>query len=189
MDDTDNPFLPPESDDTTSDAADLDWDDDVDPRTIGKARHVPAVAIMLIVHGVLMFLAAAGLIVMMIFMLPQMREQFERQAQMQRQQNPNAPQLSAEGMTTLLSAVYGGLSAVLTLIGVLNIFAGIRNYGFRNRTLGIVSMVLNMGSIFFCWCLPLSIGLLIYGMIIYLSPEADRAFRWRSNSGSGTATA
>lgn len=189
MDDTDNPFLPPESDETTSDAADFDWDDDVDPRKVGKARHVPTIAILLIVHGVLMYVAAGGLIAMIFFMVPQMQQQFERQVEMQRQQNPNAPQVGAETMTTLVTAVYGAMSAGLAIIGTLNIFAGIRNYGYRNRTLGIVSLVLNVGSIFFCWCLPLSIGLLIYGLIIYLSPEADRAFRWRSNSSSGTAAA
>lgn len=184
MDDSENPYLPPDSDETTSDAADLDWDEDVDPRTVGKARHVPAVAIMLILHGVLMYVAAGGLIAMIFFMVPQMQQQFERQAEMQRQENPNAPQFRAETMTNLVTAVYGVMSAAVALIGTLNIFAGIRNYGFRNRTLGIVSLVLNMGSILFCWCLPLSIGLLVYGMIIYLSPEADRAFRWRSNSSS-----
>jgi hypothetical protein len=46
-------------------------------------------------------------------------------------------------------------------------------------------MVLNMGSILFCWCLPFSIGLLIFGMIVYLSPEADRAFRWQTDRTNG----
>lgn len=179
MDDFENPYLPPSSDEPASAAIPSEWDEDVDPRTIGKAKYVPRVAILMIAHGVLMFMAALGLIGMMLF-VPQIGQQIENQQEMQRQQNPNVPELSKEGMTTLLYATYGIMSAFLFLIGVLNFVAGVRNYGYRNRVLGIISLVLNMGSILFCWCLPLSAGLLIFGMIVYLSPEADRAFRWRS---------
>ncbi|TXI10151.1 MAG: hypothetical protein E6Q76_04520 [Rhizobium sp.] len=189
MDDTDNPYLPPDSDETGSNEDAFDWDPDTDPRTVGKARQVRTVAIMMIIHGVLMFLAAAGLVTMIFFLVPQMREQFDRQAQMQRQANPNAPQIAPETMTTMITALYGGMAAALASIGFLGIFAGIRNYSFRNRTLGIVTLVLNIGSIMFCWCVPLSIALLVYGMIIYLSPEADRAFRWTAESKGNAASA
>lgn len=125
---------------------------------------------------------AASLVVIgvMIFLLPQLSKQIEEQQRIQRQQNPKAPQIGDEAMTMILSAVYGGVAAVLFLIGGLNIFAGVRNFSYHNRILGIISMVLNMVSILFCWCLPLSVGLLIFGMVIYLSPEADRAFQWQS---------
>lgn len=185
MDDIENPYLPPSSDDTAPDPIPADIDDDVDPRTIGKARYVPWVAIMMIIHGALMLVAAVGLIGMIIFFVPQLSEQIEQQQRMQRQQNPNAPQLPPNSMSTILSITYGAMSACLFVIGGLGIFAGIRNYGFQNRILGIVTMVLNMVSILFCWCLPFSIGLLIFGMIIYLSPEADRAFRWQTERTNG----
>ncbi len=180
VDDFENPYLPPSSDDTAPDAIPPDLDDDVDPRTIGKARYVTWVAIMMISHGVLMLVAALGLIGMIVFFVPQFSEQIEQQQRMQRQQNPNAPQLPPNSMTTILTITYGVMSAFLFVIGLLGIYAGIRNYGYQNRILGIITMVLNMGSILFCWCLPFSIGLLIFGMIIYLSPEADRAFRWQT---------
>ena len=185
MDDFDNPYLPPSSDEPDHAAIDPDMDDDVDPRTIGKARYVPWVAILMIVHGVLMLVAALGLIGMIVFFVPQLSEQVEKQQQMQRQQNPNAPQFTKEGMAAILYATYGAMSAFLFVIGALGIYAGIRNYGYQNRILGIITMVLNMGSILFCWCLPFSIGLLIFGMIVYLSPEADRAFRWQTDRTNG----
>ncbi len=181
MDDFENPYLPPSSDDTTPAAIPPDVDDDVDPRTIGKAKYVPWVAVSMIVHGGLMLIAAIGFIVMIVFLVPQMTEQIEKQQQMQRQENPNAPQFPKEGMTALLYGTYGAMSAFLFVIGILGIYAGIRNYGYQNRILGIITMILNMGSIFFCWCLPFSIGLLIFGLIVYLSPEADRAFRWQTD--------
>lgn len=180
VDDYENPYQSPGSDDPTRAAVPSEWSEDVDPRTIGKARSVPTVAKLMILHGALMFVAGVGLISMMAFIAPQIGQQIENQQEMQRKQNPNAPRLSKEAMTTMLYAMYGAMSVCLFVIGSLNIFAGIRNHGYRNRILGVVSLVLNMGSVFFCWCLPFSIGLMIYGMIIFLSPEAERAFRWRS---------
>ncbi|MDB5345111.1 MAG: hypothetical protein JWP89_3488 [Schlesneria sp.] len=180
MDDFENPYLPPSSDEPSPAAIPSEIDDGVDPRTIGKARYVPWVAITMIAHGVLMLIAAIGFIGMIVFFVPQISEQVEKQQQMQRQENPNAPQIPKDGMTAILYVTYGAMSAFLFVIGILGIYAGIRNYGYRNRILGIITMVLNMGSILFCWCLPFSIGLLIFGMIVYLSPEADRAFRWRA---------
>jgi MFS family permease len=154
-------------------------EENIDPRMIGKARQVPTVAILMIVHGVLMFLAGCGLIALAAF-VPQITQQIEEQQKIQRQQNPNAPQISKESLQTLLTVVYSGFSVVLFVIGTINVIAGILNYGYRYRVFGIISMVLSMGSILFCWCLPLSIGLLVFGMIVYLSPEAERAFRWQS---------
>lgn len=189
MDDFDNPDQSPGSDEPTPVEISFDDDANVDPRTIGKAKYVPWVAILLGVHGVLMFLAGFGVIGVMIFVAPQMEMQIEKQQEQQRQQNPNAPQMGKEALTTMLYTMYGAMSAVLFLIGIVNIYAGFRNFGYHNRTLGIVSMVLNMGSILFCWRLPLSVGLLIFGMIIYLSPEAVQAFEWRSKSRDSIAPA
>ena len=180
MDDFDNPYLSPSSKEPASAAIRSDSDENVDPRKIGKAKYVPTVAILMIVHGVLMFVAGFSFIGVIVFVAPQISQQIENQQQIQRQQNPNVPQLSKEWMTAMLYTVYGAMSACLFLIGILNIYAGARNYGYHNRVLGVISIVFNMGSVMFCWCLPLSIGLMIFGMIIYLSPEAERAFQWRA---------
>jgi len=181
VNDFENPYQSPSSEEPAPDAIRSDSDENVDPRKMGMAKHVPTVAVLMIVHGVLMFVAGFSLIGVMVFVMPQIGQQIENQQQLQRQQNPNAPQITKEGMTAFLYVVYGAMSAFLFLIGVLNIYAGARNYGYRNRVLGVISIFANLGSILFCWCLPLSIGLLIFGMIIYLSPETDRAFRWRSS--------
>lgn len=189
MDDFDNPYQSAGSDEPTPVEIALDEDLNVDPRTIGKAKYVPWVATLLGIHGVLMFLAGFGLIGVMIFVAPQMEMQIEKQQEQQRKLNPNAPQMGKEALTSMLYTMYGAMSAVLFLIGIVNIYAGVRNFGYHNRTLGIVSMALNMGSILFCWCLPLSIGLLIFGLIIYLSPEAVQAFQGPAETGDGIAPA
>lgn len=186
MDDSDNPFRSPDSDHPApAETNPFDFDETIDPRTIGKAKYVPTIAILMIVHGVLLFAAGLALISMIFFVTPQIGQQIERQQDLDRQQNPNAPRLAKEEMVMMLNAVYGGFSAVLFCLGSLNCYAGIRNYRYRNRILGIFSLIFSLGSILFCWCLPLSIGLLIFGLIIYLSPEADRAFRWQSENIGG----
>jgi hypothetical protein len=177
VDDVNNPYRSPGADEPDASVP----EEGVDPRTIGKARYVPTVAILMIAHGVLMFVAACGLIGMTVFMTPQIAQQIEDQQKMQRAQNPNAPVFTKDGWQTMLTAIYGGMAAVLCIIGVVNLFAGIQNYRYHYRILGVISLVINMGAILFCWCLPFSLGLLIFGMIIYLSPEADRAFQWQSS--------
>ena len=179
MENVDNPYSPLSGDDPAPVAA--QWDENQDPRKLGKASEVPTVGTLMIVHGVSMIVAACCVIGMFSHFLPQLAQQIENQQQVQRRQNPNGPQLSKEGMTTLLYALYGGMSAALFVIGVVGIIAGLKNCGYRSRVFGIISLVLNMGSILFCWCAPFSLGLLIFGLIIYLSPEADRAFNWRTS--------
>lgn len=178
MADLDNPYVSPAADEPNPSGHDIN----VDPRTIGKARLVPTVAILMIVHGVLMFLAGCCLIGMIAFVTPQIAQQIELQQKMQRQQNPNTPQLDQGTTAKVLTAVYGAMAAGLFVVGAVNVIAGLLNYQYRQRVFGVISLVLSMGSILFCWCVPLSIGLLIFGMIIYLSPEADQAFRWRATN-------
>ncbi len=187
MDDFDNPYQSPANDDPAPLEILSDEEATFDPRTIGKAKYVPWVAILLLIHGALMFLAAIALIVVITIMVPNITQQIEKQQEAQRQQNPNGPQLTKEGTATMLYAMYGSVAAIVSVIGIIDIYAGIRNYGYHNRTLGIITLVLNMGSILTCWCAPLSIALMIFGMIIYLSPESDRAFRWHSKSRDGIA--
>lgn len=54
--------------------------------------------------------------------------------------------------------------------------AGIQNFRYRRRVLGIVSQVCGLASMFGCYCGPTSIMLLIYGLIVYLNPAVQAAF-------------
>ena len=182
VDDFDNPYQSPGNDEPAPLEILPDEESTFDPRTIGKAKYVPWVAILLIAHGTLMFLVAIALIGIIAFVVPNITQQIEKQQEAQRQQNPNAPQLTKEGMATMLYGMYGAVAAIVSVIGIIDIYAGIRNYGYHNRTLGIITLVLNMGAILTCWCAPLSIALMIFGLIIYLSPDTDQAFRWRAKS-------
>jgi hypothetical protein len=54
--------------------------------------------------------------------------------------------------------------------------AGIRNYKFRGRTLGLIALGGGMVTVMTCYCAPTAIGLGVYGLITYLNPEVAQAF-------------
>jgi hypothetical protein len=136
------------------------------PIDVGLARQIPIVAILMIVQGVLEILVSFGLVAMAFF-LPQ-----------QIVNDPNAlpPNFEPGTFTKMITGVYVGLGAVLFIIGALKIFAGIQNYSYRGRILGVIGLVSGMGAIFGCYCLPTAIALMIYGLIVYLNSGSERAF-------------
>jgi hypothetical protein len=149
-----------------------------DPRQYGKARQVRVVAVLMIVHGVLLCIGALCLFGLAWFVGDKLADAF---AQQQARNPQPQQQLDPAIMTSIVQGMYGVFGVVVLIAGLLGIFAGIRNYSYRNRTLGIVALIGGMVSIMTCYCLPLSGGLLIYGLIIYLSRDAEVAFRWQED--------
>ena len=90
-----------------------------------------------------------------------------------------------EVMINMMSWGYGGVGVVVGIIGVLSILAGYRNWKFKGRTLGIVSLVAGLGTILSCYCLPTSLALCIYGLIVYLNGPVAAAFRMGEEGYSG----
>ena len=60
---------------------------------------------------------------------------------------------------------------------VLHVVAGLRNWRFRGRILGIVALAAGMVTVLTCYCLPTAMALGIYGLIVYLNGEVSDAFR------------
>lgn len=80
------------------------------------------------------------------------------------------------GMEWIMGGVYGVIGAVVLIAGILRIYAGLQNFRYRKRVLGIVSLVCGLASMIGCYCAPTSIALLIYGLIVYLNPAVQAAF-------------
>jgi len=95
--------------------------------------------------------------------------------EMEAASNPNAQPPPPE-MKWVLTIVYGGLGGLLLIAGLLRFYAGIRNFFFRGRVLGIVSFSTGMISMFACYCAPTSIAMLVYGLVVYLNPAVKAAF-------------
>ena len=76
----------------------------------------------------------------------------------------------------IFGVVYGVIGGVVLLGGILRIYAGLQNFRYRGRVLGIVSFVCGLVSMMGCYCAPTAIGMLVYGLIVYLNPAVQAAF-------------
>jgi hypothetical protein len=61
-------------------------------------------------------------------------------------------------------------------IGIFRILTGVKNHRLRGRTQGIIALGLGVLTLMSCYCMPTSIALLIYGLVVYLNDESQRAF-------------
>ena len=94
----------------------------------------------------------------------------------QAQQNQPGAQAPPKEMVNIMSGYYIVVGLATLMAGILLLVAGIRNLKYRGKVLGIVAMASSLVSIFSCYCAPTAIGLLIYGMIVYLNADVSRAF-------------
>lgn len=138
------------------------------PNNYGWVSQVRIVSVLNAVQGGLeipvglMYLAAAGFIPTVI--------------RMEQANNPNQPNAPPEEMIWFLTGLYLFMGVPALLGGILRIVAGIRNFQFKSRTLGILSFVLGLGSLFSCYCTPTSIAIAVYGLIVMLNPAVKYAF-------------
>jgi hypothetical protein len=133
------------------------------PRSSGPVKQVKVVAILMIVQGSLE--CVMGLLC--VFIGP-----FTYAILTEAQKQSPAPQMPPG----VLSAIYVALGALMLALGIFRIVSGVRNLKYRGRVLGIVALAAGVLSVFTCYCAPSAIGLLIYGLIIYLNDDVRRAF-------------
>ncbi len=141
-----------------------------DQRRRGFVHHVRIVAILMIVQGAFELLASLALFALAV-MIPSMMLQGGFDAPVQQGQPP------PEAFLWILPIVYGGIGILVLIVAVLHIFAGVRNYQFRSRTLGIVAMATGLLGLLTVYCLPTAAGIMVYGLIVYLNQEVSEAFR------------
>src|SRR5262249_41577152 len=76
----------------------------------------------------------------------------------------------------ILFPIYARMGLPVLAVGILNIVAGIRCLLLRGRILAIVALFSNVIPVFTCYCLPTSVGLMIYGLIVLFHSEVAHAF-------------
>jgi hypothetical protein len=139
------------------------------------ARQVPIVAILMIVQGALECMMGA-LLGLAAFLFPSMFDWINQMAQRQ----PVAagqpiPQMPPE-MIRLITIIYIALGIAAFIAGVFRISAGCYNIRYRARGMGIAALFIGILTFPTCYCAPTSLGLMIYGLIVYFSGETGRAF-------------
>ena len=141
-------------------------DGEPDRRPPGFVHHVRVVAILMIVQGALELLAGLGLGTFAIVMPQMMKADMQRLPQQQMPQN----------VFWVVTVMYGGMAAAALAAALLHITAGLRNYRFRGRILGIVALAGGLLTFFTCYCLPTAVGGGVYGLIVLLDGSTTEAF-------------
>ncbi|MBM4089523.1 MAG: hypothetical protein FJ276_08855 [Planctomycetes bacterium] len=132
---------------------------------VGMINHVRVVGILQVVQGSLVLLVGLGLGVMGLAMPMIMRA------------DPDFREEMMDGPPMwIFPVIYGGMGIALSAVGLVQIVAGVRTYRFRNRVFGIVAICLGMCASLTCYCAPTAIGLMIYGLIVYLNGPVVVAF-------------
>jgi hypothetical protein len=144
----------------------------------GWVSQVRIVSVLNCVQGALELALGAMLVAMAVFVPYAM--------QMQKAGGNGGPPPPA-GMETILTASYGGIGAGLLISGLVRIVAGIQNFRFRGRVLGIVSFCLGLVSMLGCYCAPTSIAVLVYGLMVYLNPAVVAAFEMGQQGMNGNS--
>jgi hypothetical protein len=81
------------------------------------------------------------------------------------------------GMHPQVMAVLMGVMGVTGLVcGALRIAAGVFNWSYRRRTLGMLALGIGLAAVFTGYCAPTAIGLAIYGLIVYVNESVAAAF-------------
>lgn len=132
-------------------------------------KQVQVVAILMIVNGAIVSVMGLFYVAMGPFMFAMMN-----MAPPPGQQGPNS---SDAAVLSAMSVVYVVLGLVVLMAAILNIVAGIRSLSFRNRTLALVALFSNVAPLFTCYCLPTSLGVMIYGLIVFFQSDVARAFQ------------
>lgn len=111
---------------------------------------------------------------------PMVQQAIETEFQKQANQGQPAPQ-EAKDIAEMISGFLPLVGALIAVIAVIRIAAGVMNLRYRARWLGILSFITGFLSIFTCYCSVTAIGLAIYGFIVYLNGDARRAFELGSS--------
>ena len=87
------------------------------------------------------------------------------------------PEIPWESLPVEPRAAVVVFGPLLVLAGALKVAAGIRNYGCRDRRLGILALASCAFSMSNGVCCLPAAALLVCGIAVYVRPEVDRAFR------------
>lgn len=86
-----------------------------------------------------------------------------------------------EQMMSVVSIVCIVLSVAAGILSILHFVAAYFGFNYKHRVFGIATMILGLSTILTFYCAPTSIGLAVYGLIIYFNPAVVKAFQLRKS--------
>jgi hypothetical protein len=162
-----NPYQSPQNP-----ALDSKYFQDVPQLAMGSAEYgwiqqVRVYAILSAVQG-LLELGVGAMVLGMGFIMPAMMAMEKA--------NPRGGNPPPDGFIYGMMGAYIAIGSLVLLSAILRLVAAYRNFYFKGRTLGIASMIVGLSSLLTCYCGPTAIGILVYGLIVYLNPAVRMAF-------------
>ncbi len=133
---------------------------------------VPALAITMIVHGVLVGGMGAYFVVYGLFFAHTVATA------------PGAPASELDGiMSGIALGALSGIGVANLIPGALQIWAGIRLRTFRSRRLGLFALGAGLLTVLGCYCTPTSVALLIWGAVVLMHQDVVARFAATRPSG------
>ena len=86
-------------------------------------------------------------------------------------------QAEAGPMFEIIAAIGIGLGVFVLLISAMHFIAGIRALKYRGRGFMMVTWFLGLFASITMYCAPTSIGLAIWGLIVFFNPAVKTAFK------------
>ena len=146
----------------------------------GLVGHVRIISILMFVQAGLELLMGAYFVVFGVI-YPMLMQSMMGEELARRPRSGPPP----ETMLWMIGGMMSVFGAALLIVAGVRIYAGWRNYRFRGRTLGIVSLALGIATVMTCYCAPTAIALACYGLIVYLNPQVALAFQFGERGHSG----
>lgn len=143
----------------------------------GLVGHVRVIAILMIVQGVLEALMGVYLAAMGVFSSVVISQSTVNDG--------STPAEQQQMAFAVVLVMYLGMGLMNCVAGGLHIYAAIRNYKFKSRTLGIVALSVGCTTMFAGCCGFTGIALAIYGMIVLLNAEVSHAFKMAESGYTG----
>ena len=134
-------------------------------------KNVPVLGVLTAINGGLMMLMGLFYFAYALFIPTLMNAQMAN--------NPgfrNNPAIQGQ-METIMLATGIIFGSIMLLAGIAQLIAGLKLREYQSRTIGIVALSAGLISIFTCYCLPTSLGVFIYGLIVLLNEPVKRAFQ------------
>ena len=140
----------------------------------GYVNQVPVIAILMAVQGVFLLglsVVSAGygfaFANMSQWLPPAQRKQFEA----------DMPPEAMKFIMIIAIVVAGAIG----ILAAMHFIAAYYNYQYLRRTFGMIVLGLGFLSVMTCYCAPTSIGLGVYGFIIFANPAVAHAFKLRKD--------
>ena len=139
----------------------------------GMVGHVFVLGVLMAVYGALFVILGLCTVGYGVFMPEMLKNNPAWQNNPQFGNNPPMPPDELLKMMTTGTLIAGGM---FVLLGALYLVGGIQVSRFRGRMLGIVALSVGLLSVFGCYCIPTSVALFVYGLVVLLNEPVKTAF-------------